>query len=157
MREATRTQVRRAAKSEPKKKLRVATYCRVSTDSDEQETSFNTQVEVYEKRILGNPNWEYAGVYADEGLSGTSAAKRVEFQRMMEDCREGKIDRILTKSISRFARNTLDCIEYVRELKQLNVTILFEKEHIDTAGAYSEMMLTQRNSCIQGTKLSYRR
>ena len=130
MREATRTQVRRAAKSEPKKKLRVAAYCRVSTDSDEQETSFNTQVEVYEKRILGNPNWEYAGVYADEGLSGTSAAKRVEFQRMMEDCREGKIDRILTKSISRFARNTLDCIEYVRELKQLNVTILFEKEHI---------------------------
>ena len=142
MREATRTQVRRAAKSEPKKKLRVAAYCRVSTDSDEQETSFNTQVEVYEKRILGNPNWEYAGVYADEGLSGTSAAKRVEFQRMMEDCREGKIDRILTKSISRFARNTLDCIEYVRELKQLNVTILFEKEHIDTAGAYSEMILT---------------
>ena len=142
MREATRTQVRRAARPKPEKKLRVAAYCRVSTDSDEQETSFNTQVEVYEKRILGNPNWEYAGVYADEGLSGTSAAKRVEFQRMMEDCREGKIDRILTKSISRFAQNTLDCIEYVRELKQLNVTILFEKEHIDTAGAYSEMILT---------------
>ena len=142
MREATRTQVRRAPKSEPKKKLRVAAYCRVSTDSDEQELSFNTQVEVYEKRILGNPNWEYAGVYADEGLSGTSAARRVEFQRMMEDCREGKIDRILTKSISRFARNTLDCIEYVRELKELGVTILFEKEHIDTGGAYSEMILT---------------
>ena len=142
MREATRTQVRRAARPKPEKKLRVAAYCRVSTDSDEQETSFNTQVEVYEKRILGNPNWEYAGVYADEGLSGTSAAKRVEFQRMMEDCREGKIDRIITKSISRFARNTLDCIEYVRELKELGVTILFEKEHIDTAGAYSEMILT---------------
>lgn len=138
---ATSTQVRRATKK-PEKKHRVAAYCRVSTDSDEQETSFNTQVEVYEKRILGNPNWEYAGVYADEGLSGTSAAKRVEFQRMMEDCREGKIDRILTKSISRFARNTLDCIEYVRELKELGVTILFEKEHIDTAGAYSEMILT---------------
>lgn len=139
---ATRTQIRRVSKTKPKKKLRVAAYCRVSTDSDEQETSFNTQVEVYEKRILGNPNWEYAGVYADEGLSGTSAARRVEFQRMMEDCREGKIDRILTKSISRFARNTLDCIEYVRELKELGVTILFEKEHIDTAGAYSEMILT---------------
>ena len=142
MREVTRTQARRTTKSEPKKKLRVAAYCRVSTDTDQQEISFNTQVEVYEKRILGNPNWEYAGVYADEGLSGTSAARRVEFQRMMEDCREGKIDRILTKSISRFARNTLDCIEYVRELKELGVTILFEKEHIDTGGAYSEMILT---------------
>ena len=103
--------------------------------------SLNTNDDYLHAYLVAGVTYVFSGD-ADEGLSGTSAAKRVEFQRMMEDCREGKIDRIITKSISRFARNTLDCIEYVRELKELGVTILFEKEHIDTAGAYSEMILT---------------
>ena len=123
-------------------KLRVAAYCRVSTDSDEQENSFETQVEVYENKIRGNSSWEYAGVYADEGVSGTRASKRPGFQKMIQDAEDGKIDRILTKSISRFARNTLDCIGYVRHLKEIGTTILFEKENIDTGSAYSEMLLT---------------
>lgn len=123
-------------------KLRVAAYCRVSTDSDEQENSFETQVEVYENKIRGNSAWVYAGVYADEGISGTRASKRPGFQKMIRDAEDGKIDRILTKSISRFARNTLDCIGYVRHLKEVGTTILFEKENIDTGSAYSEMLLT---------------
>ena len=123
-------------------KIRVAAYCRVSTDSDEQQMSFDTQVEVYKDRISANPEWKLAGIYADDGISGTGVAKRTEFLRMLEDARAGKIDRIITKSISRFARNTLECIQYVRELKALGVTILFEKENIDTAGAFSEMLLT---------------
>ena len=124
------------------RKLRVAAYCRVSTDSDQQELSFDTQVEVYEKKIKSNPDWEYAGVYTDEGISGTRASRRPGFQQMIKDAEDGKIDRIITKSISRFARNTLDCIGYVRHLKDIGTTILFEKENIDTGSSYSEMLLT---------------
>jgi DNA invertase Pin-like site-specific DNA recombinase/Zn-finger protein len=97
---------------------------------------------VYEKKIRANPAWEYAGVYTDEGITGTKASKRPGFQKMIKDAEDGKIDRILTKSISRFARNTLDCIGYVRHLKDIGTTILFEKENIDTGSAYSEMLLT---------------
>lgn len=137
-----RSETRRTTKAAGEEKLRVAAYCRVSTDSDEQETSFETQVEVYEKKIRANPAWEYAGVYTDEGITGTKASKRPGFQKMIKDAEEGKIDRIITKSISRFARNTLDCIGYVRHLKDIGTTILFEKENIDTGSAYSEMLLT---------------
>lgn len=137
-----RPETRRTTKAAGEEKLRVAAYCRVSTDSDEQETSFETQVEVYEKKIRANPVWEYAGVYTDEGITGTKASKRPGFQKMIKDAENGKIDRILTKSISRFARNTLDCIAYVRHLKELGTTILFEKENIDTGSTYSEMLLT---------------
>jgi DNA invertase Pin-like site-specific DNA recombinase len=137
-----RPETRRTTKAAGEEKLRVAAYCRVSTDSDEQETSFETQVEVYEKKIRANPAWEYAGVYTDEGITGTKASKRPGFQKMIKDAEEGKIDRIITKSISRFARNTLDCIGYVRHLKDIGTTILFEKENIDTGSAYSEMLLT---------------
>ncbi|HCW22910.1 MAG TPA: hypothetical protein DGX96_04365 [Lachnospiraceae bacterium] len=130
------------ATAEGRDKIRVAAYCRVSTDSDEQEISFETQVEVYERKIRANPAWEYAGVYTDEGITGTKASKRPGFQKMIKDAEDGKIDRIITKSISRFARNTLDCIGYVRHLKDIGTTILFEKENIDTGSAYSEMLLT---------------
>ena len=134
--------VSKRSKDAGEKKLRVAAYCRVSTDSDEQELSFETQVEVYERKIRSNPAWEYAGVYTDEGITGTKASKRQGFQKMIKDAEDGKIDRIITKSISRFARNTLDCIGYVRHLKEIGTTILFEKENIDTGSAYSEMLLT---------------
>jgi DNA invertase Pin-like site-specific DNA recombinase len=137
-----RPETRKTAEEAQNLKLRVAGYCRVSTDSDQQELSFETQVEVYEKKIRANPEWEFAGVYTDEGITGTKASKRPGFQKMIKDAEDGKIDRIITKSISRFARNTLDCIGYVRHLKDIGTTILFEKENIDTGSAYSEMLLT---------------
>lgn len=123
-------------------KLRVAAYCRISTNMELQETSYETQVAAYRNMINANPDWVLVDIFADHGITGTQAKKRTEFMRMIQCCREGKIDRILTKSISRFARNTLDCIKYVRELSGLGVTIHFEKEDIDTGSDYSEMLLT---------------
>lgn len=137
-----RNSVEKEHDREAKDKIRVAAYCRVSTDSDQQEMSFETQVEVYQKKISENPDWEFAGVYSDEGITGTKAEARPGFQKMIKDAEDGKIDRIITKSISRFARNTLDCIAYVRHLKDIGTTILFEKENIDTGSSYSEMLLT---------------
>ena len=126
----------------PAIKLRVCGYARVSTETDEQKTSFDEQVNHYSKLIKGNPEWEYAGVYADFGITGTSADKRPEFQRMVQDCEEGRINLILTKSISRFARNTLECLTYVRKLNDMGVHIIFESNNIDTRTAFSEMLLT---------------
>lgn len=97
-------------------KLRVAAYCRVSTDSDEQATSYEAQVEHYTDYIRKNPEWELAGIFADDGISGTNTKKREEFNRMIDEAMAGKIDMIVTKSISRFARNTLDCLKYIRQL-----------------------------------------
>ena len=116
--------------AEQAKKLRVAAYARVSSDSTDQLNSFATQVDYYTNYIQSNDEWEFAGLYADEALSGTTANKRSDFQRLLADCRAGKIDRILVKSISRFARNTIDCIQTVRELKQLGIAVEFEKEDI---------------------------
>ena len=96
---------------------RVAAYCRVSTDSEEQLTSYNTQKKVYTEMILSNKEWTLVDIYADEGISGTQAKKRDEFNRMIKDCLDGKIDYIITKSVSRFARNTVECLDYVRMLK----------------------------------------
>ena len=118
-----------------KPKLRVAAYCRVSTDSDEQTTSYEAQVEHYTEYIQKNPDWEFAGIYADDGISGTNTKKREEFNRMIDDCKAGNIDMIITKSISRFARNTLDCLKYIRQLKDMNIPVLFEKESINTMDA----------------------
>ena len=112
---------------EEKPKLRVAAYCRVSTDSDEQATSYEAQVEHYTEYIQKNPDWEFAGIYADDGISGTNTKKREEFNHMIDDCKAGNIDMIITKSISRFARNTLDCLKYIRQLKDMNIPVLFEK------------------------------
>lgn len=110
-------------------KLRVAAYCRVSTDSDEQATSYEAQVEHYTDYIRKNPEWEFAGIFADDGISGTNTKKREEFNRMIDEAMAGKIDMIVTKSISRFARNTLDCLKYIRQLKEKNIPVYFEKEN----------------------------
>ncbi len=120
-------------------KLRVAAYCRVSTESDEQAISYDAQVDHYTEYIKKNPAWEFAGIYADDGISGTNTKKREEFNRMIEDCMAGRIDMVITKSISRFARNTLDCLNYIRELKEKNIAVYFEKESINTMDAKGEV------------------
>ena len=117
--------------------LRVAAYCRVSTASDEQLNSYAAQNRYYTDLIAAHSNWKLVDVYADEGISGTSAEKRDDFQRLMADCRRGLIDRVLTKSISRFARNTKDCLEAIRELRSIGVSVAFEKENIDTSVMYN--------------------
>lgn len=124
------------------KRLRTAAYCRVSTDSDEQELSFDAQVEAYTDMIMKNPEWTLVDIFADEGISGTQTKNRKDFQRMMRMCRQGKIDQIITKSVSRFARNTVDSLEYVRELKSLGVSVIFEKERIDTRYLSNEIFLS---------------
>lgn len=123
-------------------KLRVAAYCRVSTDSDEQATNYEAQVEHYTDYIRKNPEWELAGIFADDGISGTNTKKREEFNRMIDEAMAGKIDMIVTKSISRFARNTLDCLKYIRQLKEKNIPVYFEKENINTMDAKGEVLLT---------------
>ena len=117
-------------------KLKVAAYCRVSTDSDEQETSYEAQCRHYTDFINGNPNWELAGIYADEGISGTSTKHREQFNRMIADCEAGKINMVITKSISRWARNTIDSLKNIRKLKDLGIPVLFEKENINTMDAF---------------------
>lgn len=121
--------------------IRVAAYCRVSSDSTEQKDSFAAQVEYYTGLIGGNPCWKLADIYADEGVTGMSMKKRDDFNRMIADCQRGKIDRIITKSVSRFARNTVECLDMVRKLSQLGISILFEKEQIDTSKMSSEFLL----------------
>ena len=121
---------------------RVCAYCRVSTDSEEQETSYNSQIEYYSKLIKKNPDWTFVDVYADKGKTGTQVKHRQEFQRMIDDALNGKIDMIIAKSISRFARNTLDTLNYVRLLRDHNVDVFFEKENIHTLEMDSEMFLT---------------
>ncbi len=130
-------------------KMPVAAYCRVSSDSEDQRNSFAAQVKEYTRQIESNEQWALAGIYADKGISGTSAHKRPEFLRLIEDCKQGKVKRILTKSISRFARNTVECLEYVRELKALGVSIYFEKEGLDTGGLSGELMLAIFGSIAQ--------
>ena len=120
---------------------RVAAYCRVSTDSEEQLTSYTTQKKVYTEMIAARPDWELAGIYADEGISGRRADKRPQFQKMIKDCFAGKIDYIVTKSVSRFARNTVDCLEHVRILKNRGIGIFFEEQNIDTLSIDSELYL----------------
>ena len=132
-----------------KPKLRVAAYCRVSTDSDEQATSYDAQVEHYTELIQKNPEWEFAGIYADDGISGTNTKKREDFNRMIDDCEAGNIDMIITKSISRFARNTLDCLKYIRKLKEKNIPVFFEKEAINTMDAKGEVLITIMASLAQ--------
>lgn len=136
-------------KTAEKPKVRVAAYCRVSTDSDEQATSYEAQIEHYTDFIQQKPDWAFAGIYADDGISGTNTKKREEFNRMIEDCMAGKIDMIITKSISRFARNTLDCLKYIRQLKDKNISVFFEKEAINTMDAKGEVLLTIMASLAQ--------
>lgn len=138
-----------ARQQEEKPKLRVAAYCRVSTDTEEQATSYEAQIAHYTEYIQKNPEWEFAGVYADDGILGTNTKKRSEFNRMIEDCEAGNIDMIITKSISRFARNTLDCLKYIRQLKEKNIPVFFEKESINTMDAKGEVLITIMASLAQ--------
>jgi DNA invertase Pin-like site-specific DNA recombinase len=134
---------------EVKNKLNVAGYCRVSTDREEQALSYEAQVEHYTTYITSNPAWNFAGIYADDGISATNTKKREEFNRMIEDCMSGHIDMIITKSISRFARNTLDCLKYIRMLKEKNIPVYFEKENINTMDTKGEVLLTIMASLAQ--------
>lgn len=138
----------------PAEKLRVCAYARVSSDSTDQRNSFASQVNYYTKYIQAHEGWTFVDIYADQGITGTSALKRDEFLRLMRDCRQGKIDRILVKSVSRFARNAQDCIEAVRELRQLGVTVYFEKEHINTANMSNEMFLSMMSAFAQEESIS---
>ena len=144
-----RRRVGNTAKETEIPKLRVAAYCRVSTDSDEQATSYEAQVAHYTDYIRKNPEWEFAGIFADDGISGTNTKKREEFNRMIDEAMVGKIDMIVTKSISRFARNTLDCLKYIRRLKEKNIPVYFEKENINTMDAKGEVLLTIMASLAQ--------
>ena len=123
------------------KKLRTAAYCRVSTASDTQDGSFEVQCAYYEKLIKDDPNMEFVGVYGDHGKSGRSMRGRKELNRLIKDCEAGKIDLVLTKSISRFARNMLECVNTIRQLSDLGVTVRFEKENLDTETMGGELML----------------
>ena len=141
--------MQRAAEDNAARKLRVAAYCRVSTDEEEQASSYEVQIEHYTSFIQGNPEWELAGIFADEGISGTNTKKRAEFNRMIAECMAGKIDMVITKSISRFARNTLDCLKYIRQLKDKGIPVFFEKENINTMDSKGEVMLTIMASLAQ--------
>lgn len=136
------------------KKVRVAAYARVSTKSDEQLLSLETQKEHYDNFINANSEWEYAGLYYDEGISGTKVEKREGLLSLLKDCEDGKIDRVITKSISRFSRNTTDCLEMVRRLASLNIFLYFEKENIDTEHMCSELMLSILSSIAESESRS---
>ena len=135
-------------------KLRVAAYCRVSTDSDEQLESLETQKSHYEQIISANPVWTFAGIYFDKGITGTSMEKRPDLLRLIADCENKQIDMIMTKSISRFARNTADCLELIRKLVKLHVFVVFEKEAINTGLMDSELLLTIMSSLAESESAS---
>ena len=123
-------------------KRRVAAYARVSTDKEEQQTSYETQVKYYTKCIKENPEWVFVEVYSDDGISAVNTKKREGFKRMVADALDGKIDMILTKSVSRFARNTVDTLTTVRKLKEKGVEVFFEKENIYTLDSKGELLIT---------------
>lgn len=132
----------------------VAAYCRVSTDEKDQKNSYEAQVDYYTQKIEETDSWIMAGIFADEGITGTSLKKRDDFNRMMTKCRRGKIDLILCKSVSRFARNTVDCLNTVRELKALGISVFFERESIDTIKQQSEFMIALHSSFAQAESKS---
>ena len=134
--------------------LRVAAYCRVSSDSRDQLHSYAAQIRSYTEEIARHDGWELVDVYADEGLTGTRMDKRDDFNRMLKDCRKGKIDRILVKSVSRFARNTKECLSTLRELSAMGVSVQFEKENIDTKTLTTELMVSVSGSLAQQESIS---
>ena len=129
-----------AAQKSEAQKLRVAAYCRVSSDSSDQMNSFVAQLNHYTALISSKENWTLTDLYADAGISGTSAEKRPDFQRLLSDCRKGLVDKILVKSISRFARNTKECLEIIRELKSIGIGVCFEEQNIDTSNMSGELL-----------------
>ena len=136
------TKIEASAAAPERRMLRTVAYCRVSTGTDEQLVSLEAQKAHYEDIIRANPEWEYAGLYYDEGISGTKKENRHGLQELMKDCMDGKVDFIITKSISRFARNTTDCLEMVRSLKDRGISIYFEKENINTGKMEGELLLS---------------
>lgn len=130
-------------------KIRCAAYCRVSSDSEDQLNSFMSQTRYYSQIFEDSETEELIDIYADEGISGTQTKKRTEFNRMIRMCRNKKIDLVITKSISRFAQNTVDCLEYVRQLKDLGIGVIFEKENINTLTMTSEFMIALYDSFVQ--------
>lgn len=156
MKSTTIVKVRKATKQAVNRRkgihlstLRVAAYARVSTDSEEQLESYQSQVKYYAELINSNPEWQFSGIYADEAITGTQTAKRDDFNRMINDCMNGEIDMIIIKSISRFARNTLDTLQYVRALKEKGIAVLFEEENINTLTMDGELLLTILSSVAQ--------
>ena len=148
--ESTARVITIAATEQPQDiRLRVAAYARVSSSSDEQLNSFAAQNRYYTELISGKDNWQLVDIYADEGITGTSIEKRDDFKRMLRDCERGLIDRILVKSISRFARNTVDCLNYVRALKELGIAVIFEKENMNTLEVDSEILITMLGAFAQ--------
>ena len=135
-------------------KLRVAAYCRVSTATDAQLESLEAQKSHYENYINSRDDWCFAGVYYDEGITGTKASKRLELMRLLADCKAKKIDFVITKSISRFSRNTMDCLEIVRTLLNLNIPVYFEKENINTGSMESELFLSVLSTMAEGESAS---
>ena len=133
---------------------RVGIYVRVSTDDVRQTTSFELQKKYYEDFVTKHPNWTLVKIYADEGISGTLMDKRDEFKRLLKDCKNRKIDRVLVKSVTRFARNSLECIEAVRELKSYGVSVFFENDKIDTENMNSEMLLYIKSAFAQNESMS---
>lgn len=137
------------AKTNLTKRLRVAAYCRVSTDSEDQINSYKSQVQYYTDLINNNSEWSLADIYADEAITGTQVTKREDFQRLINDCMNGDVDLIVTKSISRFARNTLDTLKYVRMLKEKGIAVFFEEENINTLTMDGELLLVILSSVAQ--------
>lgn len=135
--------------AELQRQLRVAAYCRVSTKEEDQANSYEVQKEYYTDKIMSNSAWTMAGVFADKGITGTSVKKREDFMRMIRHCRQRKIDVVLTKSVSRFARNTVDCLYYTRVLKELGIAVIFEKENINSLEEDSELRITLSGAFAQ--------
>ena len=139
-----------------RQKLRVAAYCRVSTDSEEQINSYKNQLAYYTEKINSKTEWKFAGIYADEGITGTSMKHREDFKRMLRACREGRIDLILCKSVSRFGRNSVDVLRTIRSLRERGIGVVFEKEGVDTRTMHSEMILAFHSAFSQSESESIR-
>ena len=149
----TVTKIDRIADTATKKKLRVAAYCRVSTDTDAQLESFETQKSHYENYIRSRDDWEFAGLYYDEGISGTKKEKRPELQRLMADCAARQIDFVITKSISRFARNTLDCLKYIRQLKDKGIPDQSKRKSVYCFSKRVQCIVVYINSILYEIKI----
>lgn len=132
-----------------RRQLRVAAYCRVSTKEEDQANSYEVQKAYYTDKIMSNPEWTMAGIFADKGITGTSATKREDFMRMIKHCKQKKIDMVMTKSVSRFSRNTVDCLYYIRALKNLGIAVIFEKENINSLEEDSELRITLSGAFAQ--------
>lgn len=143
------TKIEPAATTKKKRKRRVAAYCRVSTATEDQLVSLEVQKAHYEEYITAHPDWEFAGLYYDEGISGTKKEIRPALMKLIADCEDGAVEYIVTKSLSRFARNTLDCLNYIRKLKEKSIPVFFEKEGINTMDAKGEVLLTIMASLAQ--------